>query len=271
MSETNVHYTSPKDTSPEEPIDNDERLMVPTVAIVEGEKNATLELIKRFPTVTAYGMLLLDDPKHPMAELVRERWSEISNMTGDRFLLFSFERPAEWTQNYLHYWQHKLGDQFDSTWKKWQAPPDPGAAYGYLSLFKPPLSPKQLPCLALFTDAKKRMAVVRPIPTWDKNSLYELLKGIASVVQEAADKPEADRLEWLRQELTSPGARFRATAGHVSSQAIDYFKQHPAQVTSTVISVVLGLSGAGLFTLPAVAASVLNVLKDTLSGSKPAA
>jgi hypothetical protein len=260
-------YTSPKGKIG--PIDD--RALVCAVPIVDGEKNATIELMKQLPNVTAYGMLLLDDPKHPMAELVRERWSEISNMTGDRFLLFSFERPAEWTQNYMQYWRNKLGNQFDSTWKKWQDPPDPGAAYGYLSLFKPPLNPKQLPCLVLFTDPEKRQAIVRPIPNWDKSSLYELLKGIITVVQEASEKPEAERLEWLRKELTSPSARFLTAAGHVGSRALDYFKQHPALVTSTAISVVLGLSGAGLFTLPAVAVSVLNVVKDTISGTKSAA
>ncbi len=246
----------------------DQRALACAVPLIEGEKNATLELLKQFPNVTVYGMLLLDDPQHPMAELVRERWSEISNMTGEHFLLFSFERPAEWTKNYVQYWRHKLADKFDATWKHWQDPPDPGAAYSYLSLFKPPLTVKQLPCLVLFTDAEKREAVVRPIPNWDKNALYELLKGIVAVVQEAGEKPKKERLAWLEKELTSPSARFLAAAGHVGTQALDYFRQHPAQVVSTTLSAVLALSGAGLFTLPAVAVSLLTVLKDQISGRK---
>jgi len=249
----------------------DERILVPGLPIVEGEKNATLELMKQFPNVAAYGMLLLGDPKHPMAQLVSERWPEISNMTGDQFALFVFDRPTEWTQSYMRYWQNKLGDNFDSTWKDWQAPPEPGAAYGYISLFKPPLTIEQLPCLVLFTDPEDRTAVVRPIPDWDKDSLFGLLKAIAATVQESASEPREQRLEFLRRELTSPGARFKATAGHLASKAIAYFKEHPATVTSTAISVVLGLSGAGLFTLPAVAISVLGVLKDTISGKTSAA
>jgi len=254
--------------SPEGPLTSEEKVLVPAtvIPIVEGEKNTTLELMKQFPNAAAYGMLLLDDPKHPMAELVRERWSEINNLTGTQFVVFAFERPAEWTQNYMRYWQNKLGNQFKPTWKKWQDAPDPGAAYGYLSLFKPALTPEQLPCLVLFTDPQERQVVVRPIPDWDKDSLFSLLKGIATVVQQSTDKPQAERLEWLRQELTSPGARFKSAAGHIGSLALDYFKQHPAVVVSTAISVALGLSGAGLYTVPTAAVSVLNVLKDTLSG-----
>jgi hypothetical protein len=239
--------------------------------IVEGENSATLELMKQFPNVVAYGMLLLDDPKHPMAELVRERWSEINNLTGDSLVLFAFERPAEWSQNYLRYWRNKLGDKFEATWKQWQDAADPGAAYTYLRLFKPPLTPTQLPCLVLFTDADERQVVVRPIPNWDKDSLFSLLKGIVAVVQESAEKPKEERLAWLGRELTSPGARFLAQAGHLGSRAMDYFKQHPATVISTAISVVLGLSGAGLFTLPTATVGVINVLKDTLSGAKSGA
>jgi hypothetical protein len=253
--------------SPKGPMKSDERILVPTIPLVEGEENTTLELMKQFPGVAAYGMLLLDDAKHPMAELVHERWSEISNMTGNIFVLFTFERPADWTKSYMQYWRNKLGDNFEPTWKKWQDAPEPGAAYAYTSLFKPALTPNQLPCLALFTDAEERRAVVRPIPKWDKESLFDLLKGIATVVQQSAKIDDPDkRLDWLRHELTSPSALFVSSAGHAGSRAMDYFKQHPARVASTVISVVLGLSSGGMFTLPKVATSALNVLKDTIPG-----
>jgi len=220
--------------------------------------------------MTAYGMLLLGDPKHPMAELVRERWSEISNLTGDRFALFTFEHPAEWTQSYLRYWQNKLGDDFERTRKQWQDAEEPGAAYGYLNLFTPTLKPTQLPCLVLFTDAKKREVVLRPIPNWDKDSLFQLLVGISATVQEAAEQPKTERLEWLRNELTTPSALFLSKAGHIGFLAKDYFMKHPALVTSTTLSVVLGLSGAGLLTLPTTVIAVLNIIKNTLSGDKSA-
>ena len=95
--------------SPKGPMESESRMLVPGLPITEDEDNATLELMKQLPNVTAYGMLLLDNAKHPMAELVRERWSEISNMTGDRFMLFSFERPAEFAQNYMRYWRKQIG------------------------------------------------------------------------------------------------------------------------------------------------------------------
>jgi hypothetical protein len=263
-----MNYQSPKG-----PIESEDRILAKAVALplIDGENNATLELMKQFPNVAAYGMLLLDDPKHPMAELVRERWSEINNLTGDRFPLFSFERPVEWTQNYVQYWRNKMGDQFETNWKKWQEASDPGTAYTYMSLFKPALTPRDLPCLVLFTDPEERKVAVRPIPNWDEDSLYDLLKGIVTVVQESADRPKEERLVWLAEELTSPGARFRAAAGHAGTKALDYCKQHPAQVASTTISLVLALSGAGLFALPPAAVAIIKVLKDTIPGSKSSA
>jgi hypothetical protein len=236
--------------------------------ILAGERDAALDLAEKFPAVAAYGMLLLGDPKCAMATMVRERWSEIHNLTGDRFVLFVLERPADWTESYLRYWRAKLGDDFKRTWKQWQGTEEPGAAYAYLSLFHPALKPSQLPCLVLFTDAKKREVVVRPIPDWDKDSLFKLLQGITEAVQESADQPQAQRLEWLRSELTSPGARFRAAAGHVGTLALDYCKKHPASVVSTAVSVALAMSGAGLLTIPATGLAMLNVLKDTLPGTK---
>jgi len=254
--------------SPKGELEVPDRSLVRAMPILEGEKNATLELMAKCPGAIAYGMLLLGDPRHPMAELVRERWSEINNLTGDRFILFAFERPAEWTQSYLRFWREKLGDDFRRTWKQWQEAEEPGAAYAYLSLFNPPLKPAQMPCLVLFTDARKREVVVRPIPDWDKDSLFKLIAGISAAVEESAGHPEAERLEWLRRELTSPGARFLAGAGHVGAQALAYFKKNPAVVAATVVSVVLGLSGAGLIAVPATGIALLKVLKDTLPGGK---
>lgn len=255
-----MNYQSPKGLKKES-----EKKLVPAMPIMDGENNATLALMEKFPEVTAYGMLLLGDPKHPMATLVRERWSEINNLTGDRFVLFVFERPGEWTQGYLRYWQHKLGDDFERTWKQWQEQEEPGAAYGYLDLFKPALQATQLPCLVLFTDAKKREVVLRPIPDWDQDRLFQLLVAISATVQAAAEQPEAERLEWLGNELTAPGPLFLAQAGHVGSLALAYFKEHPALVASTVVSVVLGLSGAGLLTLPATVIAGIKIIKETLS------
>lgn len=246
----------------------DEKKLVPAMPIMDGEHNATLALMEKFPEATAYGMLLVSNPEHPMATLVRKRWAEINNLTGDRFLLFVFERPEEWTQGYLRYWQHKLGDDFERTWKQWQEKVEPGTAHQYLHLFKPALQAKQLPCLVLFTDAKKRAVVVRPIPDWDQERLFQLLVGISATVQASAEQPEEERLEWLRKELTAPGPLFLAQAGHVGSLAMEYFKEHPALVASTVLSVVLGLSGAGLMTLPTTVIAGLNIIKETLSGDK---
>jgi hypothetical protein len=44
---------------------------------IEGEKNTVEELAKQLPNVAAYGMLLLDDRKHPISRLVRERCPEM--------------------------------------------------------------------------------------------------------------------------------------------------------------------------------------------------
>ncbi len=253
------------------PLEPPRRHLVPAMPLVDGEADAVEELGRQFSSVAAYGMLLLDDAKHPMSELVRERWPAIHNLTGDSLLLFSFERPAEWTDTYVRYWRNKLGGKFDSTWKQWQSAVDPGSAYTYLGLFKPPLRPDQLPCLVLFTDIEVREAVVRPIPNWDKESLFTLLKGIVGVVQDSAQIPKDERLAWLAKELTSPGARFLADAKRAGTMARDYFMQHPAQVVTTALSVVLGLSGAGLFALPPVATEVLKFIKDTMSGTKQAA
>jgi hypothetical protein len=233
------------------------------------EKQATLELLKRFPDVAVYGLLLNSDLRHPLVQVVKEHWSEIHHLTGSNIFLVAFQPPAEWSGSLENFWKQKLGDSFKKMWKDWQTPLDPGVAFDYLDLFESPeVKPSQLPCLVLFTNLQKRDAVVRSLPNWDADSLYRLLLGMLEDVRECTEQPADLRLECLRDSLTSPRARALDCLGHIRDRAIDYLKKHPAEVVVTTISIVMALGTAQVLPLSAGVIGVLTVAKDAFSKSK---
>jgi hypothetical protein len=246
---------------PEDELKQETRSLAPALS----DKEATMALLERLPDVAVFGMLLLPDPRHPAAQMLRARWTELHNLTGPRFLLVVFEPAPAWTEGLRDFWQRELGDAFTETWARWQRPIDAGTAYSYLDLFTAPrIKPSELPCLVLFTDPLERRAVVRPLPDWDPESLYRLFVGICETVQECADLPPAERLAALQRGLSAPGARFRAALGHAAERALAYLRQNPAHVAATAIGVVLALASGNVLPLGATVVGVLKALKDML-------
>ena len=239
-----------------------ERIMFPAFR----EKQASLELMNRFPDVAVYGLLLTDNPDHPLSKLVEKRWSQLHHMTGSRIMLAAFQPPASWSGGLKEFWREKLGKDFKSVWKEWEKGVDAGLSFDYLELFEEPrIELSQLPCLALFTDPQERKAVVRSLPDWDEDRLYKLLTGLFEEVRACADREKNERLECLERSLTSPGAVFRDHAGHLADKALRYLKGHPAKVALTSLSFVLALATANVLPLSATVISVFTIVKDTFS------
>ena len=250
---------------PDDELKSDTRVIAPALQ----EQQATLALLQRFPDVKVYALLLTADPKHPIAQVVRERWSELSHLTGSQTMFIVFEKPDQWSEGLKNYWKKQLGDTFDATWQEWQQGPESGLAFDYLDLFEEPrLRPDQLPCLVLFTDPKKREAVARSIPNWDADSLYRLLMGMIGSINECAAQPAETRLACLRDNLSSPSAVVAAQLGHTGGQALTYLRQHPAQIVTTSLSFALALGTASVVPLSPVVVGILQALKGALAPGK---
>jgi hypothetical protein len=240
--------------------------MPPLVPLFETlkEKKATLKLIKQVPDVAVYGFLLSTDLDDSLAEMVKKRWSELHHLTGERFLLGVFQPPAKWEASYRTYWRKHLGKDFDRIWREWQEFAGGGVAYDYLDLFKPKLKPSQLPCLVLFTDPMERKAVIRLLPKWDVESLYQLFIYMVEAIDECSDCPKERRLECLRKSLTSPSARTIAYFGYFKRKALDYLRKHPAKAFVTTASLVAALGTGSILPLAPGALEVLKALKKAL-------
>lgn len=239
-----------------------EKILVPAL-----EKQGTTKLLDKFPDVAVYGLLLLADPEHPLGEVLRTRWSELHHLTGDRILLVAFDTPEEWTPAIKEFWQEQLGGSFRKVWSDWKKGrgTEPGAAFNYLDLFSDKIKASDLPCLALFTKPDSKEAVIRSIPNWDTDSLYRFLVSQIEAIQDCCSSPDDDRLECLRGSLTSLGVRAKASLGHYVEKALDYVKQHPVQVASASISVVVALATANVLPLTGTGLAVLKTLKDAFS------
>lgn len=229
------------------------------------DPQATLEQIKKFKDVTVYGFLLNPDPKHPLEKVLKERWAEIHHLTGEKVMIVATGAPAAYSDDLKEYWKAKLGDDFEKVWAEWKKAPDAGVAYDYLDIFEPRLEPSQLPCLVLFTNADKREALVRSLPSWDADDLFQLLKNIFSVVRECAELvDEAERLERLRS-LTSTSAVILDHLDHIKDEAAEYIEKNPTKVVTTAISFVLALASGHVIALGSAAVTILKAIKDALS------
>ena len=242
----------------ETPEDEEERV----ITISESNPQDTLELIKRFPDVAVYGLLLTQDPKHPISQMLRDRWSRLHHLTGSRFLLVVFQPPSDWSENIKDFWKEQLGEDFEKTWQYWQKGLDSGIAYDYLDLFESPIKPSQLPCLVLFTDPVKRNAVIVSIPNWDVDSLYRFFTGMVEAIKECYKLQPDKRLECIRSSLASPNAKILSQLDHMKDMTAEYLKQNPAQTIITTVSFVLALATANVLPLSLSIVSILKVVKD---------
>jgi len=242
------------------------------VAPAGKDREATLALLRQFPDVAIYGLLLVSDPHDPVARMVQQRWSELHHLTGDTVLVVTFQPPPTWAESIQDYWRERLGDSFAATWQDWHNGRglEPGAAFAYLDLFDDlKLKATQLPCLVLFTDLEKREAVVRSLPNWDEESLYALLMGMLQSVRECADRPQDERLQCLRAALTAPGPRAAALFGHLADTALHYLHEHPAQAALTSLSFVLSLASGNVLALSPAVVAVLTFAKEALAKGTP--
>lgn len=226
----------------------------------------TLAQLRRFTGVTIYGFLLNPDPKHPLAQVMRERWSELHYLSGGKVMLVATEVPAQWTKSLEEYWKEKLGEDFEPTWQEWRKSPDAGIAFQYMDLFDPPLDQSQLPCLVLFTNPEKPQAVVRSIPAWDGGSLYQLLRNLLGNIRQCAELPdETKRMECLEKSLASTGSLILSNLEYAKDKVSDYIGRHPVQVVTTTISFVLALATGNVLALSPNAVTILKAIKEAVS------
>jgi len=230
-------------------------------------KEDILGLLEKIPDVSIYGVLLTRNIKHPLVQMLREdeRWYDFHELAGRKFLLIVFEPPGEWRERFKNYWKGKLGEDFEKIWDEWQTGVERGGAVEYAKLFKPEVKVDDFPCMVLFTDLKhldEQQVVMRKIPKWDTESLYELLSGMIQSIVDCCEQPAEQRLECLRSSLTSPTAKAKAYYKYGGKKAIDYLEKNPATIVATTGVFALALANASLLPIGAAAATILQILKN---------
>jgi hypothetical protein len=242
----------------------DERIILPAPRT----KEAAEELLRALPDIKVFGLLLVSNPGHPINNVIRNRWSELHHLTGNSIALVAFQPPVQWAPSLEDFWREQLGSSFQQTWADWQSGRglEGGVALDYLDLVREPqLKPSDLPCLALFTSLDDTRAVIRPLPNWDEDSLFNLMTTILKTVGECAAETESERLDCLRKRLTSPQVHAWTTLGHVGQQIYDYLRQHPALAVTTSVSVVLALATGNVLPLSVAVVEALKIVKDTFA------
>lgn len=223
------------------------------------------DLLEKIPDVAIYGVLLTRDIKHPLVQMLRERWYDFHKLTGPKFLLIVFEPPNEWRKNFKNYWKGKLGEDIEKIWDEWQTGVEREGAVDYAKLFKPEVKVDDFPCMVLFTDLNHldgQQVVMRKIPKWDTESLYKLLSGMIQSSVDCCDQPAEKRLKCLKSSLTSPTAKAKAYYKYGEKQALYYLKKNPASIVATTATFALALTSANVLPIGAATVAILQVLKN---------
>lgn len=225
------------------------RLIHPVVKYGPEGRDSTLDLIKKVPDIDIYGFLLTRDVKHPLSTMISERWYELHDITGPNFLLLAFNPPYEWKGFFKKHWKGTLGDEFEDVWEEWQNGVAPAAAINYCNLFEPEIKLSQFPCLVLFTDLddlKEQQAVIRSLPDWDADSLYDFFCGMVESIKGCSKQPKEIRLECLRNSLTSPKAKISAHYKHTKAKAMEFMKKNPSKIVGLTVNFISGLGGVNI-------------------------
>lgn len=193
-----------------------------------------------------YGMILSNDSTRNLSKVVESHWMDFHNLTGDKFLLITFQAPTEWNEHYKEYMQELLGDSFDQYWKQSQNEAFKGHQYEFLDKFKKEIKPSQMPCLAIFTnpEEEKPDVVIRSLPNWDEDNLFNFMSNILCTIREISNKKdisEDKRLNLLKDELTSPTVVLAGHYTYIKDKTIAYLKQHPAEVTKASASFLMAM------------------------------
>jgi hypothetical protein len=226
-----------------------------------------LDSLNRFPV---YGLLLIADPAHPMAKLVRGRWDQLNNMTGERFLLLAFQPPEPYSKDFEDGWRKELGGEFAQVWDKWNnEKASSNDAYDYRRMFDGQLIRREdMPCLAIFTHPQAERAAVLPIPNWTEDELWTFLEGVCDTIDSCADEPDPDkRLQALERGLTSFPAQARQKLGHLADGATAYVTAHPVKVVTMSLSVAVALATGHLIPI---GAAGIGLMRDLLGILKSA-
>jgi hypothetical protein len=222
--------------------------------------------IAKHPKMLVYGLLLSQDPTHPITDVINDHWYDIHYATGDDILIILYQAPPIWIENYKNYWKNRIEyPHFDKVWERWQGGIEPGIAYSDIDLFNPKIKLTQLPCLALFTDINDRKAVIRSLPFLEPNSLYKFLLAIFEEIKTCCENQEDSdlRSNCLRNALTSPSARVKEKMGDIAI----FLEQHPAQISFTAISFLLALASQNLLPLAPWVMQGLMSIRDTIKQS----
>lgn len=224
---------------------------------------STLDLLKEVRGIAIYG-LLLSPPEHPISEVVRKKWHDFHYLTGTKFLLVTLEPPSEIDDNIKNYWKSELGDKFEKFWEGWESERKPGVATSFCDKFEPKLKISQLPCLVLFTSPENledQRIVVRSLPEWNNEALFQLLSGMIESIRDCCDKPIEKRLKCLQNSLTSPNAICLSYYKHMKTEVLDYMQKNPTSIVVATAAFVLALSG-NVISLGAAAFAILEAKKS---------
>ena len=227
-------------------------------------KEDILNILKKIPAMDIYGVLLTKDFKHPLVQMLRDRWYPLHELTGPKFLLIVFKPPDEWRDDFKNYWKGKLGEDFEKIWDEWQTGFKGKGVFNYAKLFKPEVKVEDYPCMVLFTDLEhlnEQQVVMCKLPEWDPDSLYELFSGMIQLITKCCEQPTEERLECLQSSLTSYTAKTKAYSKYKGKKVRDYFKKKPVSIVVTTATFALAFANPNVLPIGAAAVAILQALK----------
>jgi hypothetical protein len=231
------------------------------------ETRKLLAHLRKYPV---YGLLLTPDANHAFTKMITARWDDLHHMTGNKFLLLTFQPPDTFSRDFKSSWQRELGKDFEAVWGKWQKERTAAhGAYAFEDMFEDrSVRRSEMPCLALFTAPEAKRAAILRVPTWSDEDVWTFLEAVCDTIDECAGEPDPElRLAVLQSSLTSFSARAKSKLGHLATKAEAYVSANPAKVAITTISIVIAFSTASIIPIGAVGITfmrdIAGILKST--------
>jgi hypothetical protein len=169
-------------------------------------------LLDKYPF---HGFLLYSEIDENVAEFVRLKGQWLHSLSGKDCLIFVFENPGNWGEDWKQYWQKKLGSSFEEVSRDWlqMKPVDRNTAFELAERLNIPKN--TLPCIVFsepslltgddlleslspLANPKEKILSIPLVTNNDDYSKYFL--DVFSAVNSAAKSPPGERIKVLQVE-----------------------------------------------------------------------
>jgi len=143
---------------------------------------------------------LYSDEDKDVVELMSQKSPWLHCLSNEDCLIYVFENPSEWPDEWKRCWQEKYGSEFDKVYAEWQKiTPFTRTQKAYDLADRFGVEKDHIPCMVFMDNSNKNRILEIPFVS-NKADYHKYFSKLFACVHNAVDAPSGSRLEKLQLE-----------------------------------------------------------------------